>query len=585
VNEGPVRVLVLVLVHERQNEDEPITQSLNHSTTRMLLELRISNFAVIESLAIHCEAGLNALTGETGAGKSIIVGALGLLLGERASSESIRTGASKATVEGVFDVARNNNVLGMLAEQGIEADDGLLILRREVSLEGRSRAWVNGAASTATFVGQLGRTLVDLHGQHEGQTLMRGDEQRAILDEYAGATELATQVANAFHKVRDLQNDLEELERRRRDAEQRADYLRFQVNEINTAKLRSGEDVELTSESVRLEHSEELAQLATTLSEALYASDDSIATRLGEVRRVLDHLIRIDRTQDDARELLDTAYYAIEELGRRFGDYGESIEYDPARLQEVRTRLDLLYRLKAKYGPEIEDVVATAEKANEELSLVDDGGLRRKEVEAALASAQSDLARVANDLSKQRRKAAARLQKEVTALLPDLGMASGKFDVALSAHDTTSAHGNESVEFLIALNAGFEPRSLSRVASGGELSRVMLALKTILARIDRVPTLIFDEVDAGIGGRVATQVADKLRDVAQHHQVFVITHLPQLASRAAHHLLVEKVEREGTTLTRVSELKGEERVRELARMLGGDPESTVSLEHAREMLR
>src|SRR5688572_22421600 len=225
----------------------------------MLLELRIQNFAVIESLALHFEAGLSALTGETGAGKSIIVGALSLLLGERASSESIRTGAQKATVEGVFDVADEHEVLSMLAEQGIEADEGLLILRREVSVEGRSRAWVNGAASTATFVGQLGRALVDLHGQHEGQTLMRAEEQRAILDEYAGASELAEDLAAAYTRVRMLQADLDDLERRRRDAEQRADYLRFQVNEIETAKLKLGEEDELTSESVRLEHSEELA--------------------------------------------------------------------------------------------------------------------------------------------------------------------------------------------------------------------------------------------------------------------------------------------------------------------------------------
>ena len=551
----------------------------------MLLELRISNFAVIESLSIHCEAGLNALTGETGAGKSIIVGALGLLLGERASADNIRTGAQKATVEGVFDVARKQNVLTALAEQGIEADDGLLILRREVSAEGRSRAWVNGAASTATFVGQLGRALVDLHGQHEGQTLMRADEQRAILDEYAGARDLAEEVLHAFQEVRRLQGELEELERRRRDAELRADYLRFQVSEIEGANLKLGEESELASESVRLEHSEELAQLATSLSEVLYAGDDSIGTRLGEVKRVLDHLVRIDESQGDARELLDTAYYAIEELGRRFGDYAEGIEYDPARLEEVRRRFDVFYRLRSKYGPELEDVLATAARARDELALVDDAGFRRNEAETALAAAQQLLANLGAELSKQRRKAATRLQKEVTQILPELGMTSGRFEVALDRHAQPTAHGAESVEFRVTLNAGFEPRPLARIASGGELSRVMLALKTILARVDRVPTLIFDEVDAGIGGRVATQVADKLRDVAQHHQVFVITHLPQLASRASHHLLVEKVEREGTTLTRVSELTDEERVRELARMLGGDPESGVSIEHAREMLR
>jgi DNA repair protein RecN (Recombination protein N) len=551
----------------------------------MLLELRISNFALIESLALHFEAGLNALTGETGAGKSIVVGALGLLLGERASSESIRSGASKATVEGVFDVAKRKNVLAMLAEQGIEADDGLLILRREVSAEGRSRAWVNGAASTATFVGQLGRSLVDLHGQHEGQTLLRADEQRAILDEYANVSDAAQQVAELFAQVRSLEADLEELERRRRDAEQRADYLRFQVNEIESAKLKPGEEGELGAEATRLEHSEELAQLAASLSEGLYAGDDSISTRLGEIRRVLDHLVRIDQTQADARELLDGAYYAIEELGRRFGDYADSIEYDPARLEQLRARLDLLYRLRSKYGPELEDVIATAERAQEELSLVDDAGVRRQDVEAALARTREQLQQAAADLTRQRKRAATRLQKEVTQILPELGMSAGRFEVALEPHAQITAHGNESIEFRVSLNTGFEPRSLARVASGGELSRVMLAVKTILARIDRVPTLIFDEVDAGIGGRVAAQVADKLRDVAQHHQVFVITHLPQLASRAAHHLQVEKVEREGTTLTRVTELSSEERVRELARMLGGDPESVVSLEHARELLR
>jgi DNA repair protein RecN (Recombination protein N) len=413
---------------------------------------------------------------------------------------------------------------------------------------------------------------------------MRSEEQRGILDEYAGANELADAVAAAYQEVRRLQGELEDLERRRRDAEQRADYLRFQVSEIESANPKPGEETQLTSESVRLEHSEELAQLASSLSDALYANDDSLSARLGEVRRILDHLVRIDQSQGDARELLDSAYYAIEELGRRFGDYAESIEYDPARLEEVRRRLDLLYRLRAKYGPEIEDVLATARKARDELSLVDDAAFRRKEVEQALSGAQERLRERGAALSKERKRAAAKLARDVTRLLPELGMSSGKFEVALDEHPQPSAHGNESVEFRIALNAGFEPRPLARIASGGELSRVMLALKTILARVDRVPTLIFDEVDAGIGGRVAAQVADKLRDVAQHHQVFVITHLPQLASRASHHLLVEKVEREGTTLTRVIALKEEERVHELARMLGGDPESGVSLEHAREML-
>ena len=551
----------------------------------MLLELRIQNFAVIEQLSIHLESGLNALTGETGAGKSIIVGALSLLLGERASSDSIRAGASKAVVEGVFDVARRKDIMAALAEQGIEANEGLLILRREVAVEGRSRAWVNGAASTATLLGALGRMLVDLHGQHEHQTLLQRDEQRAILDDYAGCGTLADEVADAHAHVRDLEKQLADLDRRRREAEQRADYLRFQASEIDAAHLRAGEEEEIAAEAVRLDHSEELVTLAQQLHQALYASEKSLTTRLGELRRTLDHLIRIDASQEDARELMETAYFTLEELGRRMGEYADSIEYDPARLEEIRRRQDLLFRLRAKYGPSLDDVIATGQKARAELELVDDAAVVQQDMQNALHAAIAELTRCASDLSRQRKKAAARLQKEVAALLPDLGMSGGRFEVALETMPEITAGGAENVEFRIAVNAGFEPRSLSRVASGGELSRVMLALKTILARVDRVPTLVFDEIDVGIGGRVAIQVADKLRDVAHNHQVFVITHLPQLASRAAHHLLVEKTEREGTTLTRVSELSADERVKELARMLGGDPESSVSLEHAREMLR
>jgi DNA repair protein RecN (Recombination protein N) len=551
----------------------------------MLLELRIANFAVIEQLSIHLESGLNALTGETGAGKSIIVGALSLLLGERASADSIRAGAPKAVVEGVFDVASRKDILAALAEQGIEANEGLLILRREVALEGRSRAWVNGAASTATLLGELGRVLVDLHGQHEHQTLLKRDEQRDILDEYAGAGAVAAAVRQGHVRVRELEQQLLDLERRKREAEQRADYLRFQANEIETAQLRAGEEEEIAAEAVRLEHAEELTGLARSLHETVYASEKSITSKLSELRRTLDHLIRIDASQSDARELLESAYYGLEELGRRMGDYADGIEYDPARLELLRRRLDLLFRLKSRYGPALEDVIAAGEKARAELNLVDDAALTRRELEQDLEVARADLKRTAADLSKQRRKAAARLQKEVAALLPDLGMTNGRFEIAFESHPHITATGAESAELRIALNAGFEPRSLARIASGGELSRVMLALKTILARVDRVPTLVFDEIDVGIGGRVAIQIGDKLRDVAHNHQVFVITHLPQIASRAAHHLLVEKVEREGTTLTRVSELAGEERVRELARMLGGDPESGVSLEHAREMLR
>lgn len=550
----------------------------------MLIELRVENFAIIERLSVRLEPGLNALTGETGAGKSIIVDALSLLLGERASAESVRTGADRAVVEGVFDVAARPDVLALLAEQGIADEDGLLILRREVAAEGRNRAWVNGSATTAGFVGALGSRLVDLHGQHEHQTLLRPEDQRAILDAYGGQSELAEDVAAAYGRVREAEDRLQALDRRRREIEQRADFLRFQADEIDKAALRAGEDERLEEEANRLEHSEDLARLSETLHGGLYANESSVIEQLGRLRRDLEQLLRIDPSQGSARELADSAYYALEELGRQMGDYAAGVEHDPARLEEIRRRQDLIFRLKTKYGETIEEIVETGRRAGEELDTLDGASFEKRRLEEEVTQTREALHTLAAELSEKRRDAAERLAADVMDVLPEVGLAAGRFEVRLDDDDGITAHGAERATFLVALNVGLDARPLARVASGGELSRVMLALKTILARVDRVPTLVFDEIDVGIGGRVGVQIGAKLRQVAAHHQVFVITHLPQIAARAHHHVLVEKMEHEGTTLTRLTELEAEERVRELARMLGGDPESATSIQHARELL-
>lgn len=550
----------------------------------MLIELRIQNFAVIDRLTVRLSPGLNVLTGETGAGKSIIVGALSLLLGERASADVVRAGEARAVVEGVFDIAEKAEVLAILEEQGIEAEDGLLILRREVAAEGRNRAWVNGSATTAGMLGELGRRLVDMHGQHEHQTLVRQDEQRAILDAYAGSEALVAEVAEAHARLSEVRRELADLDRRRREAEERADFLRFQVEEIEKAKLREDEEEKLEEEGNRLEHAEDLARLSGRLHMALYSAEDSVLARLGELRRVLDQLIRIDPSQADAAEILEAAYYNVEELGRRMGAYAAAVEHDPVRLDEIRRRQDLIFRLKTKYGETLAEVIETGRRARQELDLLDGVGFERRALEKREAEAKATLESLAARLSEERRAAAERLAGEVMAILPELGLAGGRFVVALEPLPEISSNGAESVEFRIALNAGFEPRPLSRVASGGELSRIMLALKTILARLDRVPSLVFDEIDTGIGGQVGHQVGVKLRQVADHHQVFVITHLAQIACRADHHLLVEKGQDSGTATTQVKPLEAEERVRELARMLGGDPDSPASQEHARELL-
>ncbi len=549
----------------------------------MLLELRIQNYAIIERLSLRLEPGLNVLTGETGAGKSIVVGALSLLLGERASADAVRAGSDKAVVEGVFDAGSVPAIAVHLEEQGLELEDGLLILRREVAAGGRSRAWVNGSFVTAGFLGELGRLLVDLHGQHESQNLLRREEQRAILDAFGGCTALAAQTAAAHARLQAARRGLRELDARRRDAEQRSDFLRFQVTEIEKAVVRPGEEDHLEEEANRLEHAEELARHSSRLHSALYAAEDSITSTLAELRRTLEHLVRIDPTQEDARELLESALYSLEELGRRMGDYAAAVENDPARLDEIRRRQDLLFRLKSKYGPTLEDVVELGRRARGELDLLEGADFERRALEKEEADAAAALTGAAGRLSGARRTAAGRLADEVNAVFPELGL-SGTFRIGLEPLREPDANGGEDIEFLAALNVGFDAKPLVRVASGGELSRVMLALKTVLAALDRVPTLVFDEVDVGIGGRVALQVGDRLQRVAGHHQVFVITHLPQIASRADHQLLVEKVEQEGTTLTRVAEVRDDERVRELARMLGGDPESATSLEHARELL-
>jgi DNA repair protein RecN (Recombination protein N) len=426
--------------------------------------------------------------------------------------------------------------------------------------------------------------LVDLHGQHEHQTLLRRDEQRAILDAYAGTGDLAARVRAAHGALADLRREVADLERRRREALQRADFLRFQADEIEKAALRPGEEETLEDEARRLSHSEELTSLSGQLYDAVAGSDRSIVGELGHLSRAVDHLIRIDPAQEPVRELYDAAYYALQELGERMERYAQTVEHDPARLDEIRRRQDLIFRLRTKYGGTVDEVLQIGSAARQELDLIDGADFELGALQKRMGHAAAELECLAGELTVRRTEAAARLAAEVGGVLPDLGMTGGRFEVAVLPLSEPSAMGAEEIEFRVSLNRGFDPRALSFVASGGEMSRIMLALKTILARLDAVPTLVFDEVDAGIGGRVALQVGDKMREVASSHQVFAITHLPQIASRATTHLRVSKHERDGRTATEVATLADDERVREIARMLGGDPESAVSLEHARELL-
>jgi len=550
----------------------------------MLIELRIKDYAVIHDLTLELGSGLSALSGETGAGKSIIVGALSLLLGERAASDTVRTGAERAMVEAVFDVATYPKLGVQLDDLGIEAEDGLLILRREVAAVGRNRAWINESPTTARTVGELGRSLVDLHGQHEHQTLLRKDTQRHILDAFGEAEEDASAVEEAYEELGGLEAKLRELQDHRRELASRVDFLRFQMRELEEADVQSGEEEALTEENGRLENSEELLGETTRIHDELYSAEGALTDKVSGLAQTLARLKGWDPALEGPHEELQGAYHALAEVGRDLSDYVGGLRHDPGRLEEVRSRLDLIHSLKRKYGPTAEDVIASRDRVRAKLDEVEDGGWDEDTLAAEVDRTRSDLIAAAARLSEKRQAAATRLEEEVEALLPDLGLPAGTFKVQMDTLPEVKSRGAESIEFLVSVNAGFPPSSLARVASGGELSRVMLTLKAILAQVDQVPTLVFDEIDAGIGGQVASLVAAKLKDVARYHQVFVVTHLPQLASQACSHLLVEKDEREGLAATAVRGLTGDARVREIARMLGGDPESETSQDHARELL-
>jgi len=550
----------------------------------MLVELRIRDYAVIDDLSLKPKAGLNALSGETGAGKSIIVGALSLLVGERASSQVVRKGAQGAMVEGVFDIQGMDGFQERLKELGFPAEEGFLILRREVAAEGRNRAWVNGSPATASAVGELGGKLVDIHGQHEHQSLLRPKEQRNILDVYTGVEDLAAVVQQLHWESAKTRKALEDRQARVRELEARADFFRFQLKEIQDACLEIGEEGALEDEAKRLEHAQELASGARELHEGLYGGEKSASDQVAALRDLLGRLSHLDSTLEESTGALADAYHLLAETGQRLGSYASGIEDDPARLEEIRRRQDLIFRLKRKYGPEFNDVLETGQRVKAELDELDGASFDLKAEEDELTRISREFLGKAEELTVRRKEGAKRLARSVREVLPELGLPKGEFRVQLKTLDTPGSSGAEGVEFVVSLNPGFEPGPLSEIASGGELSRVMLALKSVLAEVDRVPTLVFDEIDAGIGGVVANKVGEKLRQVAQNHQVFVITHLPQLASRAHHQLSVQKGEVKGLASTEVRELTGEERVTEVARMLGGDPNSPTSRDHARELL-
>ena len=549
----------------------------------MLTEIRVRDLAVIRDVTLPLKPGLNVLTGETGAGKSMLVDALALLLGERASSDLVRPGADRCIVEAAFEVDGLSDLKQFTNNAGLDLEDDRLTVRRDINSEGRNRAWASGSPTTVSALANAGRYLVDLHGQHEAQSLLKGSSQRDILDAFGGNTADIKNIRSMFKQVSELRTRAAELAARRDDVKKRADYLQHVAQEIVGVSPKPGEYEELELENRKLANVEDLTVHADLLAELLDGEEGAAAGILGRALKELASIERIDGTVVKWQEFLDTALANVEELAHGVREYASSIDLDPDRLAAVERRRDLLYRLKQKYGPEMDDVLRTGEQAQQELDLLDTADTDLEGIAEQLADAERELEAAAGRLTEKRQKAGVRLDKAVNKQLPGLGMSQGKFEVQLRPADRINSSGGDVVTFLVTLNEGIEPRPLATVASGGELSRLMLALKVVLARHDSIPTLVFDEVDQGIGGEVAVQVSKALAQVAESRQVLIITHLPQIAARASHHLRVEKRQQDGLPSTEILVLEGETRVEEVARMLG-DGADPVATQHAREMI-
>ena len=575
----------------------------------MLVELAIRNFAIIDSVRIQFGEELNVITGETGAGKSILLDALGAVLGERVSADLIRAGARSATIDATFSLAEvslDAPLQALLRDLQIELDDDQLILSRDIQGSGRSTARLNGRPATAALLSQIGALLVDIHGQSDHLSLLRPGTQLDLLDRFAGAEPLRAEFAARFQTWKEALAALRSVQTGARDRIQRVDLLRFQVEEINSANLVPGEDDELVGERDRLAHAERLARDSAKAYELLSdeGNDEVIAAipALRQIERLVGDIAEIDRSATSLAERFAELRLLLEDAAVELRVYHDRVEIDPARLAAIEERLTLVRHLKRKYGAEIPDILEFARGAEEELSLLTGADSDEGVLAERAAHAGEEAAEIAVQLSETRSKAAAILAIEVEAAISELNMGSASFSIvveriedpnglpvpAANAHRLQSlladSSGIDRVSFLIAPNPGEGLKPLNRIASGGETARLMLALKSVLSQADRTPTLVFDEIDVGVGGRSGAVVGEKLWQVAADHQVIAITHLPQIAAFAHNHFRIAKHEVEGRVASNVEELEDQARVDELAAMLDGMPITASSRQSAVEML-
>jgi DNA repair protein RecN (Recombination protein N) len=552
----------------------------------MLLELVVENYAVVERLRVHFHAGLNLLTGETGSGKSIVVDALGLLLGGRASADMVRTGEARARVAGIFDVRDHATIRGLLEPAGLEVEDGELLIEREVLASGKSRAFVGSRPVAVSLLKEIAPFLADIHGQHDQQLLFSVEAQRDMVDSFAGHRELLDRVAAVHQQWQAAAAGLDELERTEQEKLRLLDLWSFQRKEIESASLHAEEESELENERRVLQNVNRLQESAETAYTAVYDGPESALSLTRVAAKRVEELCRIDSSLEGLREHLKAADLSLQEVSYALRDYLSGLEANPGRLEEVETRLATVDRLKRKYGQSIAEILTFLAEVRRQIAAVEDAGARMEKLRKEQARLAVEFEKLSAELTERRIAASGKLEKRVAVELAQLAMEGTVFRVSIRPAPWSKS-GADRVEFLVSPNVGEEPRPLDKVASGGEISRIALALKTCLtaSRSAHIRTLVFDEVDTGVGGGPAEGVGRRLKKLAAANQVLCVTHLPQIASFADHHYRVSKQESKGRTVAVIEELDGAARTNEIGRMLSGQKLTPEALKHAEQLIR
>ena len=551
----------------------------------MLLEISIKNFAIIESISLNFEKGMTVLTGETGAGKSIIIDAMNMMLGARATTEVIRHGAPKAEIEGLFSIESNRALEEIFDEQGLELSDEIII-RREILQNGRSISRVNGQMVNLSVLRTIGQQLVDIHGQHDQEELMRPHRHIQMLDEFGDTSffELKEAYQMSFDNYRRMRKQVLDIKKNQQEHKARIEMLEFQMAEIEAANLKAGEDVTLNQERDRLLNHKHIAD---TLTNAYSMLDNEEFSSLANVRSAMNDMESLEEFDPEYREIsssLSESYYVLEDITKRLESILDDLDFDGNRLMQVESRLDLIHTITRKYGGDVDDVLEYFAKITDEYNLLTGNNLSSEDMEIELKKLEKNLVDLAGQVAQARHKIAQDLEAEIKQELQDLYMEKAQFQVRFS-QGKFSREGNESVEFYISTNPGEDFKPLVKVASGGELSRLMLAIKSAFSRKEGKTSIVFDEVDTGVSGRVAQAIAQKIHKIGQNGQVLAISHLPQVIAIADYQFFIEKISNEHSTVSTVRLLTVEERIEEVAKMLAGENVTEAALNQARELLQ